>query len=70
MKFQKSFAHSFRLKVALAMVLSLLFVTALSNYLIYQFALRAQFEQLRQQLKMTASAAAVSVDAELLGKVP
>jgi putative nucleotidyltransferase with HDIG domain len=61
---------SFRVKVALALVLSLFLVMSLSNFLIYRFSLNAQFEQLRERLAMIAQTAALSIDGDLLAQVP
>ncbi|MCX6354312.1 MAG: HAMP domain-containing protein [Candidatus Aureabacteria bacterium] len=61
---------SFRTRVTVVLVLSLLFVTALSNLLIYKYALDSQFSQLREKLKIIAQTAALAVDAGLFEKVP
>lgn len=61
---------SFQIKVALVLILSMFFVGALSNLLIYKFALNSQFEQLRDKLKVIAQTAALAVDADTLMQVP
>src|SRR3989338_7916264 len=62
--------HRFQVKVTVAMILSLLFVAALSNILIYQFALNAQFNALRDRLTVIAKISALMVDPEVLEQVP
>lgn len=52
------------------LVLSLFFIASLSNFLIYKFAHDAQFNQLRDKLKVIAQTAALAIDADLLLKVP
>ena len=61
---------SFRVKVALALVLSLFLVMSLSNFLIYRFSLNAQFQQLRERLAMIAQTAVLNIDGDLLSQVP
>jgi len=70
MKGIKAIFHSFRTKVTLVLILSLFFVACLSNFLVYRYALNAQFNQLREKLKVIAQTAALSVDPDLLMKVP
>lgn len=52
------------------MVLSFIFVSGLSNLLIHEFAIRSQFNQLRDKLMVIAQTAALMVDADLLLEVP
>lgn len=61
---------SFQTKVTMVLVLSLFFCAGLSNYLIYQFSLDSQLEQLRDKLAMLAQTAALMVDADELKQVP
>lgn len=61
---------SFKVKVTFALILSMLFIGALSNFCVYQFTLGAQFSQLRDKLKMVAETAALMVDADTLMQVP
>lgn len=70
MKKANLFFKSFQIKVALVLILSMFFVGALSNLLIYRFALNSQFEQLRDKLKVIAQTAALAVDADMLMQVP
>ena len=70
MKKIRALLISFRTRVTVALVLSLLFVTSLSNLLIYRFTLDSQFSQLREKLKIIAQTSALAVDPELLEKVP
>ena len=48
----------------------MLFSGAMSNLLIYKFAIDSQFNQLRDKLKVIAQTAALMVDADLLLQVP
>ncbi len=64
------FFGSFRSKITVALVLSLFLVAAISSLLIYQFSYKMQFEQFREQLKMVAQTAALSVDPDVLLQVP
>ncbi|MDL1985747.1 MAG: hypothetical protein LWX54_16465, partial [Deltaproteobacteria bacterium] len=62
--------RSFRAKVTLVLVLSMLFVGVMNNFLIYKFALDSQFDALRNQLMIIAQTAALTIDADTLMKVP
>jgi putative nucleotidyltransferase with HDIG domain len=64
------FLRSFQSKVMLVLILSLLFVGALNNFLIYRYALSSQFNDLRTQLKVIAQTAALMFDAESVLQVP
>ncbi|MBF0122946.1 MAG: HD domain-containing protein [Candidatus Omnitrophica bacterium] len=66
----KRFLKSFRFKVILAAISSLLFVLGLSAVLIHQYILHAQFEQLRDKLKVIASTASVAIDSQTLLSIP
>jgi len=70
MKKTRHLLSGFRAKVTSILILTLLFVTALSNYLVYKFALDSQFNELREILKVIAQTAAFSIDADLIQKVP
>lgn len=70
MKKMKVFFESFRVRVALALILVMLLTGLASGLLIQQFAIQAQFERLRNKLKTVASVIAVMVDAEKLQKIP
>ncbi|MFZ5800732.1 MAG: hypothetical protein ACOY3D_05080, partial [Candidatus Omnitrophota bacterium] len=61
---------SFRAKVTIAILVSLLFVAMLSDFLIYRLSLEFQFEQLRKNLMTLARTCALMVDAETLREVP
>ncbi len=52
------------------LVLSFIFVSGLSNLLIHEFAIRSQFNQLRDKLMVIAQTAALMVDADLVLQVP
>lgn len=62
--------RSFKVKVTLILILAMLFAGALSNFLIYKFALASQFKQLRDKLKVIAQTASLMVDSDLLRQVP
>lgn len=67
---RKNWIRSFQLKVTLAIIAAMLFVVALSNFLIYKFTLDAQLNGLREKLKVIAQTAALAIDAETLLAVP
>jgi putative nucleotidyltransferase with HDIG domain len=68
-KFPVQFSN-FRTRVTIILVLSFIFVSGLSNLLIHEFAIRSQFNQLREKLMVIAQTAALMVDADLLLEVP
>ncbi|MFA7652424.1 MAG: HD domain-containing phosphohydrolase [Candidatus Omnitrophota bacterium] len=70
MKNRGLFFHSFYVKVALSFTLSLLFVALLGNFILLRYALKSQFNQLRDKLKVIAQTAALSVDAAELSNIP
>ena len=70
MEKEQFFFGSFRTKITVALVLSLFFVAAISNFLIYKFSYDSQFEQFRNQLKMVAQTAALFLDSDTLSQVP
>ncbi|MBF0494221.1 MAG: HD domain-containing protein [Candidatus Omnitrophica bacterium] len=65
-----AFFKSFRMKVTVLFVLSLLAIGAISNVLIYRYTLDTQFEDLRAQLMMIAQTASLTVDGDMLIKIP
>ncbi|MCK9572596.1 MAG: HD-GYP domain-containing protein [Candidatus Omnitrophica bacterium] len=64
------FLSSFRVKLALVMIASMFFAATLGNFYIFKFAVKSQFNQLRDKLKVIAQTAALSVDADQLLSVP
>ncbi len=70
MKTLNFFWGRFRTKVTIVLILSLLFVTALSNFLIYQFSLSFQFKQLREELMLAAKTSVLMIDVDSLLGVP
>jgi len=58
------------MKVALVMIVSLLFAAILGNFFIYKFAFDSGFNQLRDKLKVIAQTAALAIDPEQLANVP
>ncbi|MBN1522713.1 MAG: HD domain-containing protein [Candidatus Aureabacteria bacterium] len=61
---------SFQAKVTLVLILSLLFIGALNNFLIYQYALDSQFNAIRNKLKVIAQTAALMIDADVISRIP
>jgi len=51
-------------------VFALVFVLALSNFLLYEHALRGSLDKLRNKLKAIASSASLNIDADMLLKIP
>jgi len=70
MKSKHLFFKSFYVKVTLSFILSLLFVALLSNFILLEFSLDSQFNQLREKLKVVAQTAVLSVDGNELGNIP
>ncbi|MFH0790686.1 MAG: HD-GYP domain-containing protein [Candidatus Omnitrophota bacterium] len=64
------FFRSFSIKVALAFIISMLFVGALNIFLIYRFSLNSQFNDLRNKLQIIAQTSALLVDADMLTRIP
>ena len=62
--------RSFGAKITLILILSMLFSGAMSNFLIYKYALDNQFGQLRDKLKTIAVMSALGIDADALGRIP
>ncbi|MBN2120328.1 MAG: SpoIIE family protein phosphatase [Candidatus Omnitrophica bacterium] len=62
--------RSYQAKITIILVLAMLFSAALSNFLIYEFARKAQFSQLQEKLKIIAQTASLLVDADMLLEVP
>jgi putative nucleotidyltransferase with HDIG domain len=61
---------SFRIKVMMALILPMLVLIAVSGFLLNKAAVDGQIKQLRNQLMTVAPIAALSVDAELLKRIP
>lgn len=61
---------SFKVRVTLALIFSMLLVGVMSNFLIYKFALDSHFNQLREKLQIIAQTAALMIDAQALKEVP
>lgn len=64
------FSGSLQAKFTRALVLSLLFVAAFSDLLIYRTSLKSQFEQLRKNLMAITEISSLLVDADTLSSVP
>ncbi len=65
-----SLFRSFRFKVALVLILAMLFLGAVSNFLIYEYSIRAQLDQLRDELMIIVGTASLTIDAETLLEIP
>ncbi|MFH1368512.1 MAG: HD domain-containing phosphohydrolase [Elusimicrobiota bacterium] len=61
---------TFRARITLVLILSMLFCGVVSNLLISKFALDSQFEQLRKELMVIAQTSALLVDPGLLSQIP
>jgi putative nucleotidyltransferase with HDIG domain len=61
---------SFQAKVTAALIISMLFAAAMSNFLIYKFSLDSHFNDLRDKMKVIAQTAALMIDADMLSQVP
>lgn len=70
MKKYISFFGSFRTRVIVILIFSMLFVGLLSNFLISRFSVDFQFVQLRENLKTIASIAASVIDGEAVAAFP
>ena len=66
----RRFFESFRVRVTLALILAIFLMGVASDIAVQRIALRAQFEQLRENLMTTASAIASSVDADEIASIP
>lgn len=62
--------RSFRTKLTLILILAMFFSGALSNFIIYEYSLNSQLDQLRNNLMMLAQTAALLIDADKVLKIP
>ncbi|MEN6374668.1 MAG: HD domain-containing phosphohydrolase [Smithella sp.] len=62
--------NSFRVKVMLALILSMILLVVISGFLLNKSAWKGQLKQLRNQLLTVAQISALSVDADLLKRIP
>lgn len=69
-KTHRYFFRTFRARVTFVLVLAIIFVAGACNLFIYKYALDSQFQQLREKLMIIAQTAALSIDADLLMKIP
>ena len=60
---------SFRVKVTLILVFSMLFACLASDLVIYQYALERQFQELRNRLMIVARISALMIDGDLLSTI-
>ncbi len=60
----------FRAKITCLIILAILFATALEQFFIYRLSLDNQFQELREQIKISAQLAAMQVGGDRLLEVP
>ncbi len=60
----------FRIRVTVILILALFFIAALSDFIISNFALTVQFNQIREKLKLVAGISSLMIDPDLLQQVP
>ena len=65
-----SFFHRFSVRVTVALIVSMFFVAALSNFFIYKYTLDFQFKDLREKLTIIAQTAALTIDVDKLQQIP
>ena len=70
MKNKRFLFGSFQTKVTFLFILSLLFLAGLSNYFLYEYSLSLQFKETRDKLIAIAQTAALSVNTDLLLRIP
>jgi putative nucleotidyltransferase with HDIG domain len=61
--------RSFRVRVIL-LILAMLFAVAISDFFIYRFVVKSQFNQLRDKLMIIAQTAALNIEPDMLMKIP
>ena len=66
----KSLFSTFQARVIIIFIVSMLFIAALSNFLIYRYTLQSQLDNLRKMLMTTAQITALTIDADALMSVP
>ena len=64
------FWDSFKFKVTLLLIVSLLSITTLSIFLVYKHTLDSQFQELRNRLMAIAQTAVLAIDVDTLLEVP
>src|SRR3989338_328822 len=64
------FWDSFKFKVTLLLIVSLLSITTLSIFLVYKHSLDSQFQELRNRLMAIAQTAVLAIDLDTLLEVP
>ncbi len=70
MKTAIPFFRRFQTKVTLVIIICMLFAGVLSNFLIYQYTLSIQFNDLRSKLMIIAQNASLMIDADMLMRIP
>jgi putative nucleotidyltransferase with HDIG domain len=66
----RSLLTTFQARVTIIFIASMLFIAALSNFLIYRYALQSQINNLRRMLMATAQITALTIDTKALMSVP
>ncbi len=61
---------SFRNKLTVIFIASMLFIGAMNNFLIYRYSLKSQFNSLRNKLKIIAQISTLAIDADLIEQIP
>lgn len=70
MQTRTSLFRSFHIRVALAIIASMLLIFSLSSFFIFKYSLDSQFEAIRVRLMVIARTAALMIDAKTLDEVP
>jgi len=70
MKIKRSFFQSFQTKVTLIFVFSLLLLAGLATFLLYEYSLHSQFNQLKEKLTLIAATTATFIDSDALMGIP
>ena len=66
----RSLLTTFQARITIIFIVSMLFIAVLSNFLIYQYTLQSQFNNLRRMLMATAQITALTIDTNTLMSVP
>lgn len=61
---------SFKSKLTVIFIASMLFIGAMNNFLIYRYTLKSQFNSLRNKLKIIAQISTLAFDKDLLKQIP
>ncbi len=64
------FFRSFKTKVTIVFILAMFIAGAVNNFLIYEYSIRSQFEQLRRSIKVLAQTMALQLNAGNILNIP